>query len=186
MIDLRDPAVDAGAVREALGLAPHPEGGAYREIWRDAPPDGGRGAATSILFLLAAGEISHWHRVDAAELWLWQAGAPLRLEIAECVQKPSLRGAEGDEAIRAAARSQAGLLRSARNDGRGEFTTGNVARLRLGPDLGAGETVQGIVPAGAWQAARSLGAWTLVSCVVAPAFQFSGFELAPPGWSPGG
>jgi len=77
MIDLRDCGLDAEAVRKALELAPHPEGGAYREIWRDAPQDGGRGAATSILFLLAAGERSHWHRVDAAELWLWQAGAPV-------------------------------------------------------------------------------------------------------------
>ncbi len=55
MIDLRDNSLDAEAVREALGLAPHPEGGAYCELWRDAPQDGGRGAATSILFLLAAG-----------------------------------------------------------------------------------------------------------------------------------
>ncbi|WP_374544909.1 cupin domain-containing protein [Rhodoblastus sp.] len=58
-------------------------------------------------------------------------------------------------------------------------------QIRLGPDLGGGETFQAVVPAGGWQAAESLGAWTLVSCVVAPAFLFSGFELAPPGWSLG-
>ena len=81
MIDLRDPSLDARKVREALDLAPHPEGGAFREIWRDAPEGGGRGAATSIFFLLEAGASSHWHRVDAAELWIWQAGAPLALEI---------------------------------------------------------------------------------------------------------
>jgi predicted cupin superfamily sugar epimerase len=79
MIDLRDPGVDAGAVIEALELRPHPEGGHYRETWRDVPPDGGRGAGTAILFLLRDGETSRWHRVDAAELWIWQAGSPLSL-----------------------------------------------------------------------------------------------------------
>jgi len=138
MIDLRDTAQPAAAINEALGLQPHPEGGHYREVWRDRPPRGGRGVATSILFLLAAGEKSHWHRVDAAEIWLWHAGAPLWLGI-------------GDGGAR-----------------------------HLGPDLANQEVLQAVVPAGAWQAARSLGAWSLVSCVVAPAFEFSGFELAPP------
>lgn len=55
----------------------------------------------------------------------------------------------------------------------------------IGPGLAAGEMLQVIVPAGCWQAARPLGGWTLVTCVVAPAFEFSGFELAPPGWEPG-
>lgn len=61
--------------------------------------------------------------------------------------------------------------------------------LRLGKDLAAGERPQAVVPAGVWQSARPLGApgeWTLVGCTVAPAFQFSGFEMAPPGWEPGG
>lgn len=188
MVDLRDPALDATAVREALGLAPHPEGGHYREVWRHAPEGGGRGAATSIFFLLEAGERSHWHRVDAAEIWLWQAGASLLLEVSEPRQNPSLRGTESDEAIHG---SQGGLLRhSPSDDGRPQRTMArndgeNVELFRLGPDLGAGQTLQAVVPAGAWQAAKSLGAWTLVSCVVAPAFEFSGFELAPPGWSPG-
>jgi predicted cupin superfamily sugar epimerase len=148
VIDLRDPSLNAQAVREALGVAPHPEGGAYREIWRDAADSGERGAATSIFFLLAAGESSHWHRVDAAELWIWQAGAPLTLELSA--------------------------------------NAAQIETLTLGPDLGAGQKLQAAVPAGAWQAARSSGDWTLVSCVVAPAFEFSGFELAPPDWSPGG
>lgn len=56
--------------------------------------------------------------------------------------------------------------------------------VRLGPDVLAGETPQGVVPEGAWQAAQSLGDWTLVSCIVAPGFEFAGFTLAPPGWSP--
>lgn len=59
-IDLRDPTLAAAAVKAALALRPHPEGGHYRELWRDSPADGGRGAATSILFLLEAGERSHW------------------------------------------------------------------------------------------------------------------------------
>jgi predicted cupin superfamily sugar epimerase len=56
--------------------------------------------------------------------------------------------------------------------------------LTLGPDIAAGQRPQVIVPKDAWQAARSLGGWTLVSCIVAPGFSFKGFELAPPGWSP--
>jgi len=71
--------MQAASVIAALDLAPHPEGGFYRETWRDARPDGRRGAGTAILFLLRAGDVSHWHRVDAAELWHFHAGAPLRL-----------------------------------------------------------------------------------------------------------
>jgi uncharacterized protein len=63
---------------------------------------------------------------------------------------------------------------------------GPLARQRLGPDITATDAVQIVVPAGAWQAARPLGAWTLVGCVVAPAFTFDGFELAPEGWEPPG
>lgn len=135
----------AEAVIALLGLAPHPEGGHFRETFRDAPPDGGRGASTAIYFLLKAGERSHWHRVDAAEVWHWHAGAPLLLEIADAAGRRS---------------------------------------LTLGPDLAAGARPQGVVPPLAWQAAQSLGAWTLVGCTVAPAFDFAGFELAPPGWEP--
>jgi len=142
--DFRDPSLSATQIRSALDLKPHPEGGHYREVWRDGPAGGGRGAASSILFLLSAGERSHWHRIDATEIWVWLAGAPLLLKLHE-----------GDE---------------------------NRKFLKLGPE--AGETFQGIVPPHAWQAASSLGAWTLVSCIVAPAFQFEGFELAPPNWSP--
>jgi predicted cupin superfamily sugar epimerase len=140
-IHLRDYSLPAETVWTALGLGLHPEGGHYRETWRDLPPSGGRGVATSILFLLAEGERSHWHRVDAAELWLWHAGAPLLLDLA-------------------------------------------TQTLHLGPDMAGGEQLQGVVPPHGWQQARSLGAWSLVSCVVAPAFEFAGFELAPPGWSP--
>ncbi len=61
---------------------------------------------------------------------------------------------------------------------------GSPQTIRLGPDAGAGEVFQGVVPPYVWQEAASAGAWTLVSCIVAPAFHFEGFELAPPGWSP--
>ncbi|MFH5923509.1 cupin domain-containing protein [Roseomonas xinghualingensis] len=145
-MNLRDPALPAAAIIEALDLRPHPEGGHYRETWRDSPADGGRGAGTAILFLLAAGERSHWHRVDAAEGWHWHAGASLALRI---------------------------------SDG------GTPATHRLGPDLAAGESLFAMVPKGCWQAAESLGAWTLVGCTVSPAFLFEGFEMAPPGWEPG-
>lgn len=135
-LDLRDPTQPAEAVRTAMALRPHPEGGHYREIWRDTPPDRSRGAASTIHFLLAAGERSASHRVDAAEIWVWNAGSPLRLTI-------------GTEII------------------------------ILGPNLHTGETLQAIVPAHIWQAAEALGPWTLVTCLVAPAFTFEGFELAP-------
>ncbi len=62
-----------------LGLQPHPEGGWYRETWRAPAPDGARASATSIYFLLEQGQRSHWHKVDAAEIWLWHAGSPIAL-----------------------------------------------------------------------------------------------------------
>jgi predicted cupin superfamily sugar epimerase len=133
---------------ERLGLIPHPEGGFYRETYRDCPAEGGRGAQTAIYYLLREGDLSAWHRVlDAAEIWHFYAGAPLALSLS----------ADGQ----------------------------SVETLRLGPNLAAGERPQAVVPARAWQSARSLGAWTLVGCTVAPAFQFSSFELAPKGWEPG-
>lgn len=130
-----------------LGLAPHPEGGCFRETWRHAPEGAGRGAGTAIYFLLRQGERSAWHRVDADEIWHFYAGAPLTLSIA---------GGEG------------------------------VTHHTLGADLLAGHRPQLRVPAGAWQAAESQGAFTLVGCTVSPAFSFSGFELAPDGWEPPG
>lgn len=74
---------------EQLGLAAHPEGGWYRETWRSAAGADGRASGTAILFLLGAGEASHWHRVDAAELWLWQAGDPLELRLAASDDGPT-------------------------------------------------------------------------------------------------
>jgi hypothetical protein len=131
-----------------LGLKPHPEGGHFGETFRDARAvAGGRAASTAIYFLLARGERSHWHRVDAAEVWHFYAGAPLMLEIAARERGP-------------------------------------VERVTLGADLAAGARPQAVVPAHAWQAAQSLGDWTLCGCTVAPGFEFSGFQLAPQGWTP--
>ncbi len=139
-------AVAAADIVRALELKPHPEGGHFRETFRDPRTDaGGRAASTAIYFLLARGERSHWHRVDAAEIWHFYAGSPLALTIVE---------------------------------------NGRATTLRLGGDVTTGERPQAIVPAGAWQAAESLGEWTLCGCTVAPGFAFSGFELAPKDWSP--
>jgi uncharacterized protein len=72
----------AADVIRLLDLKPHPEGGHYRETFRDDCGDGARAASTAIYFLLAEGEVSRWHRVDAAEVWHWHAGAALALSIA--------------------------------------------------------------------------------------------------------
>ncbi len=72
----------AREIIEALSLRTHPEGGHFRETFRDQRTTGGRAASTAIYYLLAKGERSHWHRVDAAEIWHWYAGAPLLLSIA--------------------------------------------------------------------------------------------------------
>lgn len=135
----------ADEIIRRLDLKPHPEGGHFRETFRDPQGHGGRAASTAILFLLKRGERSHWHRIDAAEVWHYYAGAPLALSIV--------------------------------NGSKEEI-------VRLGSDLRAGEFPQAVVPARAWQAAESLGDWTLVGCTVAPGFDFAGFEMAPPGWSP--
>ena len=138
---------DPRALIETLGLAPHPEGGWYRETWRAVAPEGQRAAATAILFLLEAGQSSHWHKVDATELWLFHAGSPLRL----CT-------APGDE--------------------------GPVTEVRLGAAVLADEQPQLRIEPDHWQAAEADRGWALVSCIVSPGFDFSGFTLAPPGWAP--
>jgi predicted cupin superfamily sugar epimerase len=142
------PKLTAADVIRLLDLKPHPEGGHFRETIRDlhASPDS-RAHSTGIYFLLAAGERSHWHKVDAMEVWHYYAGAALTLEIAV-------------------------------------DTNGPIERIKLGPDLAAGERPQAAVPAHSWQAAESQGDWTLVGCTVAPGFDFAGFELAPPDFSP--
>ena len=136
--------MSADALIERLGLQLHPEGGHYRETFRDRPETGGRGSLTTILYLLKAGERSRWHRVtDAVEVWHFHDGEALELALSP--------------------------------DGR------RIEQIVLARDA----TLQAVVPANCWQAARPLGAWTLVGCAVAPAFEFSSFEMAPQGWEPG-
>lgn len=72
----------ADRIIAALELQPHPEGGWFRQTW-SGPEVGGRASGTAIHFLLRAGERSHWHRVDACEIWLYHAGAPLILALSE-------------------------------------------------------------------------------------------------------
>lgn len=123
-----------------LGLQPHPEGGYYRQTW--VATNDGRPTGTCIYFLLKNGEASHWHKVDATEIWLYHAGAPLILSL------------------------------SATDDGPATDHT-------LGPAL-PDQQPQIIVPEQHWQAARTTGDYTLVSCTVSPGFQFDGFTLAAP------
>ena len=135
---------DADRIIRRLKLKPHPEGGWFRETFRDAGNK--RAHSTAIYFLLKKGQVSHWHRVDAAEVWHWYGGAPLELLIGKSRSRPT--------------------------------------RSVLGNDLAKAERPQIVVPAGHWQAARSLGPYTLVGCTVAPGFLFEKFELAemPNAW----
>jgi uncharacterized protein len=138
----------AADVIRILELKPHPEGGHYRETLRDTILVADKRAlSTAIYYLLARGERSHWHRIDAVEVWHWYAGGPLALDVATS-------------------------------------STATIERVVLGADLANSERPQAIVPAHAWQAAQSLGDWSLVGCTVAPGFEFSGFEMAPRDWSP--
>jgi uncharacterized protein len=137
----------AREITTALGMQRHPEGGWYVETWRATPSGGARPTGSAILFLLGAGERSHWHRLDADEVWQYSAGGPLELRV----------WADGEA---------------------------TVTVHRLGGDIADGSAVQAVVPAGAWQSARPLGDWTLVGCIVTPAFEFAGFELAADGWEP--
>ncbi|GJL95724.1 MAG: cupin [Hyphococcus sp.] len=137
---------EAQDIIKKLELAPHPEGGWYRETWRADSADGERAAGTAIYYLLEKGQRSHWHRVDAAEIWHFYAGAPLELSL-----------------------SQDGVASSAQ---------------KLGNDFAQGEAPQIIVPPNCWQAAQSLGDWTLVGCTVSPGFEFENFEMADADWAP--
>lgn len=130
---------EADRLIQLLDLRPHPEGGCFRETFRDG--NDGRAFSTAIYFLLKAGEVSRWHRVDAAEVWHFYRGAPLELMIGK-------------------------------------------NRYILGPDIDEAQVPQLVVPPGEWQAARSLGDYTLVGCTVAPGFEFSKFEMAPDGFTP--
>lgn len=134
----------ADEIISLLELAPHPEGGYFRQTWIETGTEG-RPAGTCIYFLLKAGEDSHWHHVDSTEIWHHYAGAPVDLRIAET-------------------------------------DVGPAEHILLGPDLAAGHRPQGLVPVRWWQAAATTGDWSLVGCTVSPAFDFSGFVLAEPGF----
>src|SRR5262245_8144346 len=121
--------MNADDIIRGLALKPHPEGGFFRETFRDTDPRGGRAVSTAIYYLLRAGEVSRWHRIDAAEVWHWYAGDPLALT---------------------------------RHDDAGLRTH------VLGPRVIEGQEPQLVVPVRCWQAARSLGAYSLVGCTVAP------------------
>ncbi len=157
----------ARQIIETLGLAPHPEGGWFRETWRAAAPEGGRAAGTAIYYLLEEGQVSRWHRVDAAEIWHWYLGAPLEMALSEDgrARREAVLGPELGLGERPQVIVPAGAWQSARprKDRRlPDFT---------GPDFtGPDFTGPG---------------FTLAGCTVSPAFEFEGFELAPEGWEPG-
>ena len=73
----------ADEIIKKLNMQPHPEGGYYAETFRDPREENGRSVGTAIYYLLRAGELSHWHRVDAAEIWHFYLGAPLELGVAK-------------------------------------------------------------------------------------------------------
>src|SRR5262245_30743967 len=89
MVDEEAAMLSAAEIIRLLDLKPHPEGGHFRETFRDPRQvDGARAASTVAYYLLARGERSHWHKVDAVEAWLYHAGAPLKLEIAADAKGP--------------------------------------------------------------------------------------------------
>ncbi len=125
------------ALVSELDLIPHPEGGYYRELYRDGQ------TMTTIYFVLECDKPSRWHRVmGSSEVWAYHAGAPVQLDLTNA--HPS-EGAQES--------------------------------IFLGVDLSAGQLPQYVVPPDVWQSARTLGAWSWVSCVVAPSFSFEKFEL---------
>lgn len=132
----------AAVLIDRLALAPHMEGGHFRRIHTAKAAPGQRPALSAIHFLLAAGERSAWHRVDAEEAWHFVEGDPLELLVYHA-------------------------------------DTDRLERIRLGPlgESGNDMLPMRVVPAGAWQTSRPLGAYALCTCLVAPAFEFAGFTL---------
>jgi hypothetical protein len=133
----------ASQVIQQLQLAPHPEGGWYREVYRSTDRvqrgEQSRSATTAIYYLLEQQQLSRWHVVDADEIWHFYSGAPLEL----LAYDPASRQLE--------------------------------RQVLSAP--GAGAAPIGVIPAGVWQAARSLGEYSLVGCTVSPGFEFSGFRF---------
>ncbi|MEY4669068.1 MAG: hypothetical protein RL518_1767 [Pseudomonadota bacterium] len=135
----------------ALSLAPHPEGGFFKETYRASAVipvgalgdrfSGPRNVATGIYYLLEAGDFSAFHRIRSDEMWHFYAGAALELHIL--------------------------------HDSRHEV-------VRIGRQVHEGEVLQYVVPAGAWFAATPVtgGAYSLLGCTVSPGFDFADFEMA--------
>lgn len=133
----------AREVIDDLRLAPHPEGGWYREVYRSTDRvqrgEQSRSATTAIYYLLERQQLSRWHVVDADEIWHFYAGAPLELLAYDPASRQLVR--------------------------------------HVLSTPGAGSTPIGVIPAGVWQAARSLGEYSLVGCTVSPGFEFTGFRF---------
>ncbi len=137
---------------ERLRLAPHPEGGYYRETYRSSETvargalpkrfPGARAISTAIYFLLPSGDVSRFHRLRSDELWHFHAGSALVIVLLE--------------------------------------SGGDAREIVLGDDPDRGETFQAVVPAGSWFGAyvRAAGSFALAGCTVAPGFDFADFELA--------
>ena len=148
----------AAELAVTLGLAPHQEGGFFRETYRAAEtvstPRGERVASTAILFLVTAAAISHLHRLASDELWVFQGGLPLEVV-----------------SISPHGRLEARVLGDPAD---GTREAGGVEATPLA-----------LVPAGSWQGACLAGgphlpasrAWALVSCIVSPGFEYEDFEL---------
>jgi len=132
----------AEALIHALGLAPHPEGGWFRELYRSSARVAARGndrsAVTTIYYLLERHQVSRWHTVESDEIWHFYAGAGLELLAYDPASE-------------------------------------RLTNYRLGAPSDARPVA--VIPAGTWQAARSLGAYSLVGCSVAPGFEFADFRF---------
>jgi hypothetical protein len=175
--------IRAADLVSTLALQPHPEGGWYREIYRAATrvetARGSRSALTTIYYLLEQNQLSRWHVVQADEIWHFYAGAPLEL----VAYAPSTRAVErrvlGDVGVAGAvadhgvAGTAGGLAATARGVA---AATGSPVVTASGA-LARGATSVSVIPTGVWQAARSLGEYSLVGCTVGPGFEFADFQF---------
>ena len=161
-----------------LALQPHPEGGWYREIYRSPTrvetARGSRSALTTIYYLLEQNQLSRWHVVQADELWHFYAGSPLEL----LAYTPSNRKFE-----RSVLDYESVIEPVGRVGGSGAVTVVG-ADMATGAGRGvaasasrAGATSVSVIPTGVWQAARTLGEYSLVGCTVGPGFEFADFQF---------
>lgn len=138
---------DAEALIRYLHLSHHPEGGYFRETFKDTTVlSNGRSASTAIYFLVLENHPTRWHKISSSEIWHWYGGSPLKLSWAAPGQMNS--------------------------------------DVVLGFDIHNNMLPQHCIPAGCWQKALTLGAWTLAGCTVAPGFRFEDLVMAPPNRAP--